>query len=121
MTLLTLELLGDSTSIAETTHTLDFPLSFNLPAVAPPRPGRKFDENFIRGLACSVAFSPLLSTKCLRGLVELGQEDKEDFVLMEWIVAIELEKRKVVKAIITIEMQDMGKKDGSNDHCQKHD
>ena len=28
MTLLTLELLGDSTSIAQTTHTLDFPLSF---------------------------------------------------------------------------------------------
>eukprot|EP01046_Picozoa_sp_COSAG06_P089808 COSAG06_NODE_36168_length_450_cov_14.612536_1_plen_32_part_10 len=28
MTLLTLELLGDSTAIAETTHTLDFPLSF---------------------------------------------------------------------------------------------
>ena len=28
MTLLALELLGDSTSIAQTTHTLDFPLSF---------------------------------------------------------------------------------------------
>ena len=28
MTLLTLELLGDSTSIAEATHTLDFPVSF---------------------------------------------------------------------------------------------
>ena len=27
MTLLTLELLGDSTAIAETTHTLDFPLA----------------------------------------------------------------------------------------------
>ena len=28
MTLLTLELLGDSASNAETTHTLEFPLSF---------------------------------------------------------------------------------------------
>eukprot|EP01043_Picozoa_sp_COSAG02_P127793 COSAG02_NODE_65194_length_258_cov_1.289308_1_plen_58_part_01 len=28
MTLLALEILGDSTSIAQTTHTLDFPVSF---------------------------------------------------------------------------------------------
>eukprot|EP01043_Picozoa_sp_COSAG02_P038966 COSAG02_NODE_3043_length_7483_cov_14.489166_2_plen_1135_part_00 len=76
--------------------------------------GQRFDQNFIHGLANSTVFSPLLSGSCLRGFVELGKTDKEDFVLMEWIVAIELHKRQVVKAIfpITIEMQDRGKKDG---------
>ena len=79
--------------------------------------GQRFDENFIKGLANSVVFTPLLSANCLKSFVELGQTDKEDFVLMEWMVAIELKKRGIVKAIfpITIEMQDDGKKDGSKD------
>ena len=79
--------------------------------------GQRFDENFIKGLANSTVFTPLLSANCLKSFVELGQTDKEDFVLMEWMVAIELKKRGIVKAIfpITIEMQDEGKKDGSKD------
>ena len=62
-------------------------------------------------------FSPLLSVNCLRDLVELGETDKEDFVLMEWIVAIELQKRQIVKALfpITIEMQEKGRRDGQKD------
>ena len=79
--------------------------------------GQRFDENFIKGLANSTVFSPLLSVNCLRGLVELGETDKEDFVLMEWIVAIELQKRQIVKALfpITIEMQEEGRRDGHKD------
>ena len=71
--------------------------------------GQRFDENFIKGLANSTVFTPLLSAKCLQSFVELGQTDKEDFVLMEWMVAIELKQRDIVKAIlpITIEMQDV--------------
>eukprot|EP01046_Picozoa_sp_COSAG06_P043017 COSAG06_NODE_5570_length_3395_cov_9.177161_1_plen_845_part_10 len=79
--------------------------------------GQRFDENFIKGLSNSTVFSPLLSVACLRGLVELGEADKEDFVLMEWMVAIELQKRQIVQALfpITIEMQDKGRRDGQKD------
>eukprot|EP01045_Picozoa_sp_COSAG04_P001761 COSAG04_NODE_60_length_30221_cov_15.908837_8_plen_775_part_00 len=79
--------------------------------------GQRFDENFIKGLANSTVFTPLLSANCLQSFVELGVQDKEDFVLMEWLVAIELNKRDIVKSIfpITIEMQDEGKKDGAKD------
>ena len=47
--------------------------------------GQRFDENFIKGLANSTVFTPLLSANCLKSFVELGQTDKEDFVLMEWM------------------------------------
>ncbi len=79
--------------------------------------GRPFDENFVNAMANSKVFTPLLSKNCLRSLVELGETDKEDFVLMEWIIAIELQKRQIVKAIfpIAIEMQDKGQKDGQKD------
>ena len=52
MTLLTLELLGDSTSIAETTHTLDFPLSFKtatLRAVDVHAPGSQLTKTWLKG------------------------------------------------------------------------
>ena len=79
--------------------------------------GQRFDENFIKGLSNSTVFSPLLSVNCLRGLVELGEADKEDFVLIEWMVAIELQKRQIVQALlpITIEMQDKSRKDSQRD------
>ena len=51
MTLLTLELLGDSTSIAETTHTLDFPLSFKtakLRAVDIHAPGSQLTKTWLK-------------------------------------------------------------------------
>ena len=67
--------------------------------------------------ANSTVFAPLLSARCLKSLVELGQTDREDFVLMEWIVAIELHKCGIVKSIfpITIEQQESGRKDGQKD------
>ena len=79
--------------------------------------GQRFDVNFIRGLANSMCFSPLLSVNCLKSFVELGQTDKEDFVLMEWMVAIELNKQGLIHSIfpITIEMQETGKMDGKKD------
>ena len=79
--------------------------------------GQSYDENFVKGMANSTVFSPLLSVKCLRGLVEIGESDEEDFVLIEWIVAVELQKRQVIKALypITIEMQDRDIKDGQTD------
>ena len=51
MTLLTLELLGDSTSIAETTHTLDFPVSFTtatLRAVDLHAPGSQLTQTWTK-------------------------------------------------------------------------
>ena len=79
--------------------------------------GQRFDENWNNGLSNSTVFSPLLSVNCLRGLVELSETDKEDFVLVEWIVAIELQKRQIVKALfpITIEMQEKGRRDSRKD------
>ena len=71
--------------------------------------GRRFDENFAKGLANSVVFAPLISARCLKNFVELGQEDKEDFVLAEWLMALELEKQGVVKAICPIVMGEQDK------------
>ena len=61
--------------------------------------GKRFDENFARGLANSQVFAPLMSANCLKNFVELGQTDKEDFVLMEWMVAIELNKQGLIHSI----------------------
>ena len=79
--------------------------------------GQRFDIGFIKGLASSTVFAPLISASCVKSFVDLGKEDREDFVLMEWIVAIELHKRGIVEAIfpITIEAQETGKKDGTKD------
>ena len=79
--------------------------------------GERFDINFAKGLAGSIVFSPLLSVKCLQTSIKLLTEGKEDFVLMEWIMALELNQRKIVKAIfpITVEQQEKGKKDGEKD------
>ena len=71
--------------------------------------GLRFDVNFAKGLANSTVFAPLLSASCLKNFVELGQEDKEDFVLAEWIMALELEKQGIVKAIFPIVMGEQGK------------
>eukprot|EP01046_Picozoa_sp_COSAG06_P048050 COSAG06_NODE_7106_length_2631_cov_32.515798_1_plen_796_part_10 len=70
--------------------------------------GKRFDVNFAKGLANSTVFSPLVSASCLKNFVELGQEDKEDFVLAEWIMALELESRGIVKAIFPIVMGEQG-------------
>ena len=64
--------------------------------------GQRFDTNFAKGLANSTVFTPLVSSSCLKNFVELGQEDKEDFVLAEWLMAIELQKRGVVRAIFPV-------------------
>ena len=66
--------------------------------------GQRFDVGFIKGLASSTVFAPLMSQNCLLGFLDLEQTDKADFVLMEWIVAIELQKRGIVKAVFPIVM-----------------
>jgi hypothetical protein len=70
--------------------------------------GQRFDENFAKGLANSTVFAPLVSASCLKNFVELDQEDKEDFVLAEWIMALELHSRGIVKAIFPIVMGEQG-------------
>lgn len=58
------------------------------------RDGDRFGLNFVRGLAGSTIFVPLISAGCVRNMLELGGgDDKEDFVLCEWILALELIKR----------------------------
>lgn len=77
--------------------------------------GQPFDENFARALAASTVFAPLISAECLKSFVELGITDKEDFVLAEWMMALELYKRDIVKAIFPIvfgEQDKDGKFDG---------
>ena len=59
--------------------------------------GQRFDVNFAKGLSNSTVFVPIMSANCLKSFVELGRADKEDFVLTEWIMALELCKRGVVK------------------------
>ena len=71
--------------------------------------GQRFDENFAKGLANSAVFTPLVSASCLKNFVELGQEDKEDFVLAEWIMAVELQSKGIIKAILPIVMGEQGK------------
>ena len=64
--------------------------------------GQRFDVNFARGLANSQVFVPLVSANCLKNFVELGQTDKEDFVLTEWVMALELQQRGYVQAVFPI-------------------
>ena len=66
--------------------------------------GQRFDIGFTKGLASSTVFAPLMSQDCMKSFAELEQTDKADFVLMEWIVAIELQKQGIVKAIFPIVM-----------------
>jgi hypothetical protein len=70
--------------------------------------GQRFDIGFIRGLAASTVFAPLLSAKCIEGFLELEHTDREDFVLMEWLVALELQRRGIIKAILPISIGDQG-------------
>ena len=70
--------------------------------------GQRFDVGFIKGLASSTVFAPLMSEQCMQSFADLEQKDKADFVLMEWIVAIELQKRGIVKAIFPIVMGKQG-------------
>ena len=49
--------------------------------------GQRFDVNFAKGLSNSTVFVPIMSANCLKSFVELGRAYKEDFVLMEWIMA----------------------------------
>lgn len=71
--------------------------------------GQPFDVNFAKALGNSTVFSPLVSANCLKNFVELGKTDKEDFVLAEWIMALELQKQGVVKAIFPIVMGEQTK------------
>jgi hypothetical protein len=48
-------------------------------------------------VAASTVFAPLLSAKCIKGFLELQHTDREDFVLMEWLVALELQRRGIIK------------------------
>ena len=93
MTLLTLELLGDSTSVAETTHTLDFPLSFTtatLRAVDLHAPGSQLTQTWTtthsgdgQGSSRDV-YSPLyvdLDGLCDDGAVRFYSSDDDDIPL----------------------------------------
>ena len=71
--------------------------------------GQRFDVNFAKGLASSAVFSPLISANCMKNFVELGQTDKEDFVLAEWVMALELHKQRVIKAIFPVVMGEQSK------------
>eukprot|EP01050_Picozoa_sp_SAG11_P000626 SAG11_NODE_21_length_25065_cov_3.589081_27_plen_176_part_00 len=93
MTLLTLELLGDSTAVAETTHTLDFPLSFTtatLRAVDLHAPGSQLTQTWTtthsgdgQGSSRDV-YSPLyvdLDGLCDDGAVRFYSSDDDDIPL----------------------------------------
>ena len=75
--------------------------------------GQRFDVGFIQGLASSAVFGPLMSGSCMKSFVDLAHTDREDFVLMEWIVALELHKQGVIKAIFPIVMGEQSPEDGS--------
>eukprot|EP01047_Picozoa_sp_COSAG01_P016273 COSAG01_NODE_830_length_13271_cov_2.845278_3_plen_626_part_00 len=60
-------------------------------------------------VAASTVFAPLLSAKCIEGFLELEHTDREDFVLMEWLVALELQRRGIIKAILPISIGEQGR------------
>ena len=64
--------------------------------------GERFDIGFMEGLASSAVFGPLLSTGCIAPLCDLAKEDRLDFVLCEWIMALELHKLGIIKYIFPI-------------------
>ena len=75
--------------------------------------GQRFDVGFVQGLASSSVFCPLISANCLAGFLDItATNDKEDFVLLEWIMALELMKQGVIKAIFPIIIGDQ-RPDGS--------
>jgi hypothetical protein len=69
--------------------------------------GERFAENFVKALASTVVLTPLLSIGCIQDFVGLGTNDKEDFVLAEWLVAIELQKAGLMKLIFPIALGSM--------------
>eukprot|EP01050_Picozoa_sp_SAG11_P029918 SAG11_NODE_8624_length_994_cov_1.612291_1_plen_207_part_10 len=64
--------------------------------------GARFDVGFTIGLAKSLVFAPLMSRDCLKSLTKLGEEDRVDFVLAEYIMAAALHTRSIVKAIMPV-------------------
>eukprot|EP01047_Picozoa_sp_COSAG01_P038662 COSAG01_NODE_3151_length_6502_cov_6.673903_4_plen_468_part_00 len=61
--------------------------------------GEQFDRGFMDALAHSKVFGPLLSAGCVQSFQSLAQEDRVDFVLCEWIMALELHRRGSISAI----------------------
>lgn len=50
---------------------------------SPPRPGRNWEAGFVRGLAYSMVFVPLISRGAIEGLLSLGgEQDCVDNVLL---------------------------------------
>ena len=70
--------------------------------------GQRFDKGFVMGLAKSSVFVALMSENALSGFPFVVNEfnpegnDKEDFVLLEYVIAIVLLKRGVLKNIFPI-------------------
>ena len=73
--------------------------------------GEEFGPSFIKALASSTVFAPLLSIGCIQSFVGLDKKDRQDFVLVEWMIALELHKQKRAPAIFPIllgEQDDLG-------------
>ena len=64
--------------------------------------GERFDLGFTRGLAQSLVFAPLMSMNCMKSFATLGDDDLEDFVLVEYYMALALHSRGIIKAILPV-------------------
>jgi hypothetical protein len=64
--------------------------------------GEQFDRGFMDALAHSKVFGPLLSAGCVKSFQSLAQEDRVDFVLCEWIMALELHRRGSISAVFPV-------------------
>lgn len=68
--------------------------------------GQRFDIGFTIGLAHSAVFAPTLSSSCCESFVQLGAEDRVDFVLVECVMALALHRRGIVKATMPVNLNE---------------
>ena len=81
--------------------------------------GQRFDQAFTNALAQSRVFVLLMSRQCLKTFADLRDDgvtysivDNDDFVLMEYIMALALHKQGIIKAILPVIVDEQ--EDGSH-------
>ena len=74
--------------------------------------GQRYDIGFMKGLASSIVFTPLISKNGTKSFLNLAEQDQVDNVLLEWVVAIELHNQGIIKAILPIVIGEQDSEDG---------
>merc|ERR1712185_750298 len=64
--------------------------------------GQRWDEGFMTGLANSWVVVPIVSVGALEPMLDLVAGSDVDYMLVEWVAALELQRRGTVKAVLPL-------------------